>query len=72
MNSFKDCRPTISRSPRVPCGNRTHLTGLEDRRLSRSAKSTLLSSGKRGSRTLKALLPAAFEAAAIAGWLVSP
>ena len=25
MSSFKGCRPTISRSPRVPCGNRTRL-----------------------------------------------
>ena len=31
MCSFKDRRPTISRSPRVPCGNRTRLPGLVDR-----------------------------------------
>jgi hypothetical protein len=30
----------ISRSPRVPCGNRTHLSGLEDQHLCRSAKGT--------------------------------
>jgi hypothetical protein len=40
MSSFKDCRPTISRSPRVPCGNRTRLAGLEDQCLRRSAKGT--------------------------------
>jgi hypothetical protein len=40
MSSFKDCRPTISRSPRVPCGNRTHLAGLEDQGLCHSAKGT--------------------------------
>jgi hypothetical protein len=38
---FKDRRPTISRSPRVPCGSRTHLAGLEDRHLCRSAKGTM-------------------------------
>jgi hypothetical protein len=40
MSSFKDCRPTISRSPRVPGGNQTRLAGLEDRRLRRLAKGT--------------------------------
>src|SRR5262249_44271835 len=39
-SSFKDCRPTISRSPKVPCGNRTHLAGLEDQCLRRLAKGT--------------------------------
>ena len=70
MSSFKDCRPTISRSPRVPCENRTRLSGLEDRRLCRSAKST--ESGRRGSRTLKAHRSAVFETAAIARWLALP
>jgi hypothetical protein len=40
MSSFKDCRPTISRSPRVPCGNRTRLSGLEDRCFRRRALGT--------------------------------
>ena len=30
----------VSRSPRVPCGNRTHLSGLEDQHLCHSAKGT--------------------------------
>jgi hypothetical protein len=53
---FKASEPTISRPRnrwRVPCGNRTHLTGLEDQSLRRSAKGTVVS-GRRGSRTLKA------------------
>ena len=37
---FKARQPTVSRSPRVPCGNRTHLAGLEDQHLCRSAKGT--------------------------------
>ena len=41
---FKDRRPTISRSPRVPCGSRTRLAGLEGRHLCRSAKGTMNSS----------------------------
>jgi hypothetical protein len=61
MSSFKDCRPTISRSPRVPCGNRTHLAGLEDQCLCRSANDAWLAepieSGRGGSRTLKGIMP---------------
>jgi hypothetical protein len=30
----------VSRSPRVPCGSRTHLSGLEDQHLCHSAKGT--------------------------------
>ena len=70
MSSFKDCRPTISRSPRVPCGNRTRLAGLEDRRLRRSAKGTR--SGRRESRTLKAHRSAVFGTAAVAHRLALP
>ncbi len=70
MSSFKGCRPTISRSPRVPCGNRTRLAGLEDRRLCRSAKGT--SSGRRESRTLKAHRSAVFRTAAVAHRLALP
>ena len=51
---FKGKRPTISRSPRVPCGSRPRLARLEAGSLCRSAKSTWLLSGRRGSRTLKA------------------
>src|SRR6516225_1625314 len=60
----------VSRSPRVPCGNRTHVAGLEDQRLCRSAKGT--KSGRRGSRTLKAHRSAVFGTAAIASWLALP
>ena len=50
------------RSIRVPCGSRTHLARLEAWNLCRSAKGTFLvtcvsiDSGRRGSRTLKAVL----------------
>ena len=47
--SSPDSKPgslPIRRSPRVPCGNRTHLSGLEDQHLCRSAKGTC---GRRGS-----------------------
>lgn len=37
---FKARRPTSSRSPRVACGSRTRLAGLEVRHLCRSAKTT--------------------------------
>ena len=37
---FKGRKPAISRSPKVPCGSRTHLSGLEGRHLCRSAKGT--------------------------------
>ena len=37
---FKARRPTTSRSPRVPCGNRTRLASLEGWCLCRSAKGT--------------------------------
>ena len=70
MSSFKDCRPTISRSPRVPCGNRTRLSGLEDRCLRRSAKGT--TSGRRGSRTLKAHRSTVFGTVAVAHRLALP
>ncbi len=70
MSSFKGCRPTISRSPKVPCGNRTRLAGLEDRRLRRSAKGTR--SGRRESRTLKAHRSAVFRTAAVAHRLALP
>jgi hypothetical protein len=44
------------RSCRVPCGNRTRLSSLEGWCLSRSAKGTCRQGGRRGSRTLKAIL----------------
>ena len=37
---FKGRQPTVSRSPRVPCGSRTRLSSLEGWRLCRSAKGT--------------------------------
>ena len=52
---------------RVPCGNRTRLARLEAWHLCRSAKGTLLSSGRRGSRTLKA-----FDARPLSKRLPSP
>ena len=56
----------------MPCGSRTRLARLEAWHLCRSAKGTLLSGGRRGSRTLKAHRSTAFEAAAIAYWLALP
>lgn len=47
------------RCDEVPCGNRTRLSGVEDRCLSRSAKGT--QSGRRGSRTLKASIARPFS-----------
>jgi hypothetical protein len=75
---FKARQPTVSRSPRAPCGSRTHLAGLVDQRLCRSAKGTR--SGRRGNRGLRrtrqahrsAVSPAVFGTAAIASWLALP
>lgn len=55
---------------RVPCESRTRLSSLEGWRLCRSAKST--SSGRRGSRTLKAHRSTVFETAAVAHRLALP
>ena len=64
---FKAGWPAVSRSPRVPCGSRTRLSGLGSRCLDRSAKGTVRSrGGRRGSRTPKAHRSAVFETAAIA------
>jgi hypothetical protein len=67
---FKGRRPTVSRSPKVPCASRTRLASLEGWNLCYSTKGTR--SGRRGSRTLKAYRSAVFETAAIAHWLALP
>lgn len=54
---FKAGGPTVSRSPRVPCGSRTRLSGMGSRCLDRSAKGTRASAGC-GGRTHVAWLEA--------------
>jgi hypothetical protein len=56
---------------RVPGGSRTRLSGLEDRRLGRSATGTSFS-GRRGSRTLKARRSSGFGPGAVASRLALP
>ena len=56
---------------RVPGGSRTRLSGLEDRRLGRSATGTSFS-GRRGSRTLKARRSSGFRPGAVASRLALP
>ena len=58
-------------SVRVPGGSRTRLSGLEDRRLGRSATGTSFS-GRRGSRTLKARRSSGFGPGAVASRLALP
>ena len=43
---FKARQPAVSRSPRVPCGNRTRLASLEGWHLCRSAKDTTSCGGR--------------------------
>ena len=57
---------------RVPRGSRTRLTGLKNQRLRRSAKGTRCSSGRRGSRTLKAQRSSGFGPDAVAHRLALP
>ena len=69
------CQRAVGRRPprvgRVPGGSRTRLSGLEDRRLGRSATGTSLS-GRRGSRTLKARRSPGFRPGAVARRLALP
>ena len=70
---FKGRQPTVSRSPRVPCGSRTRLSSLEGWRLCRSAKGTFSNQGgRRGSRTLKAHRSPDFESGAVTHRLALP
>ena len=69
------CQRAVGRRPRragrVPGGSRTRLSGLEDRRLGRSATGTSFS-GRRGSRTLKARRSSGFRPGAVASRLALP
>ncbi len=46
--SFKDCQPTISRSPRVSRGSRTRLAGLEDQDLAARSETLLPNQQRKG------------------------